>query len=116
MARGNGLSGPTTPNGRDHGGLVDRIFGPMVRRHVVVEGRVQGVFFRDSCRREAERMGLTGWVRNRHDGAVEAEFEGSPEAVDRLTAWCRTGPSRAVVTRIDVTDVEPAGDTRFSVR
>ena len=88
----------------------------MVRRRVVVNGRVQGVFFRDSCRREAQRAGVTGWVRNRHDGAVEAEFEGPADAVDRVTAWCRSGPSRAVVTHIDVTDIEPAGDTRFSVR
>ena len=88
----------------------------MVRRHVVVEGRVQGVFFRDSCHRQAAAAGVTGWVRNRSDGAVEAEFEGPADAVDRLTAWCRTGPSRAVVTRIDVTDVEPVGDTRFAVR
>ena len=88
----------------------------MVRRRVVVSGRVQGVFFRDSCRREAERVGVTGWVRNRYDGAVEAEFEGAADAVDHVTAWCRSGPSRAVVTRIDVTELEPVGDTWFSVR
>src|SRR5580765_3810657 len=84
-----------------------RTVAPMVRRHVVVNGRVQGVFFRDGCRREAQAAGVTGWVRNRSDGAVEAEFEGSADAVDRMTTWCRSGPARALVTKIDVTELEP---------
>jgi acylphosphatase len=76
---------------------------------------VQGVFFRDTCEREARSLGVGGWVRNRRDGTVEAAFEGSPDAVDRMVAWCRQGPSRAVVTSVDVTDEHPTGETRFRV-
>src|SRR4051812_47561402 len=96
--------------------VADRTVDPMVRRRVVVNGRVQGVFFRDSCRRAAEAAGVTGWVRNRNDGAVEAEFEGPAAAVERMIAWCRSGPSRAVVTGVEVSDVAPVGETGFSVR
>ena len=88
----------------------------MVRRRVVVSGRVQGVWFRETCRERAQAAGVAGWVRNRDDGRVEAEFEGPDAAVDQLVGWCRTGPPRAVVTGIDVTDVAPTGEHRFSVR
>lgn len=88
----------------------------VVRRRVVVSGRVQGVWFRDSCRREAVAAGLHGWVRNTADGDVEAVFEGPGDAVDRLVAWCRSGPPRAVVTDVRVIDESPEGDTRFAVR
>ena len=87
-----------------------------VRRRVVVSGRVQGVFFRDTCEREARAAGVGGWVRNRRDGTVEAVFEGDPVAVERMVAWCRRGPSRAVVTAVAVTDELPAGDRTFRVR
>jgi acylphosphatase len=87
-----------------------------VRVRVVVTGRVQGVFFRDTCRERAREERIGGWVRNRGDGAVEAEFEGLPAAVDRLIAWCRTGPPRAVVDALDVTGVPPVGDQRFRIR
>jgi acylphosphatase len=83
---------------------------------VVVGGDVQGVFFRDSCRREARRAGLTGWVGNRADGRVEAWFEGPPEAVDRLVAWCRKGPPRARVESVEVTQETPAGLGSFGIR
>jgi acylphosphatase len=86
-----------------------------VRVHVVVTGRVQGVWFRDSCRERARAEGVAGWVRNRGDGAVEAEFEGMPAAVDRMIEWCRTGPPRARVDVIDVTKVPVSGDHRFRV-
>ena len=86
-----------------------------VRKRVVVSGRVQGVFFRDSCQRQAAGAGVTGWVRNRNDGAVEAVFEGEPEAVDAMVRWCRTGPSGARVDRVDVTDEQPEGDRGFRV-
>ena len=86
-----------------------------VRRRVVVDGRVQGVWFRESCRREAERAGVAGWVRNRDDGRVEAAFEGDEAAVDRLVEWCRRGPPRAVVTSLSVRDEPPEGDARFRV-
>jgi acylphosphatase len=87
-----------------------------VRRRVRVSGRVQGVWFRDSCRREAERAGVAGWVRNRPDGDVEAVFEGAPAAVETLVAWCRVGPPRAVVTAVTVTDETPAGENGFRIR
>jgi len=86
-----------------------------VRVQVVVTGRVQGVWFRDSCREEARANGVGGYVRNRGDGAVEAEFEGSPDAVARLVAWCRTGPSRARVDAVGTTVVPAVGDQRFRV-
>jgi acylphosphatase len=87
-----------------------------VRRRVVVHGRVQGVFFRDSAERMARSAGVSGWVRNRNDGAVEAAFEGEPEAVDRMVAWMREGPRRADVERIEVADEDPVGDSGFRVR
>ncbi len=87
-----------------------------IRRRVVVHGRVQGVFFRDSCSREADAAGVTGWVSNEPDGSVQAVFEGSPDAVLRLVDWCRTGPPSARVAAIEVEDEPPRGERRFSVR
>ena len=87
-----------------------------VARSVVVSGRVQGVFFRDSARREARRLGVTGWVRNRPDGKVEAHVEGAADSVMQLVAWCRSGPRHADVDEIDVREAEPAGLDRFDVR
>ena len=80
-----------------------------------MHGRVQGVFFRDTCRREAERRGVTGWVRNEPDGTVGALFEGPPDAVDALVAWCRQGPPYAEVRRVEVSDPAPTGCTTFDV-
>jgi len=80
-----------------------------VRRRVVVRGDVQGVFFRDSTRREAARRGVSGSVTNRSDGAVEAVFEGPREAVDAMIDFCREGPSRAQVRDVEVTEEEPEG-------
>ena len=88
----------------------------MIRRRVVVHGQVQGVFFRDSTRRLAQQRGVSGWVANRWDGTVEAVFEGEPEAVERLVAFCRDGPRGAQVTSVDVTDEEPEGVSGFDVR
>jgi acylphosphatase len=89
--------------------------GAPVRVRAVVSGRVQGVWYRESCRREAERLGLAGWVRNRPDGSVEIEAEGERPAVDALVAWARRGPARAVVERMAVDDTPPRGETRFRV-
>ena len=80
-----------------------------------MSGRVQGVFFRDDCRRLANAAGVAGWVSNRHDGRVEAVFEGQLEAVDRLVSWCRTGPPAALVSGIEVESEEPTGETGFRV-
>jgi acylphosphatase len=86
------------------------------RCRVIVHGLVQGVFFRDSVRRLAQREGVSGWVRNRPDGTVEAAFEGDPEAVERLVRFCSAGPRGAVVERIERFDEPPEGLTGFSVR
>jgi acylphosphatase len=89
----------------------------LVRRKVVVRGEVQGVFFRDSTRKEAQSRGVSGWVRNRDDGAVEAVFEGPAEAVEAMVEWCRSGPSRAGVEDMDVSlDDDPDGLEGFEVR
>ncbi len=85
-------------------------------RRVAVRGRVQGVFFRDSCRSEAERLGVLGWVANQPDGSVSACFEGEPDAVDAMVEWCRSGPPRARVEALDVHQVDPEGHRDFEVR
>ena len=87
-----------------------------VRRRVVVHGRVQGVFFRDSCRREATSRGVAGWVTNRPDGAVEAVFEGDADAVRALVDWCRRGTRGADVESVEDTSEEPEGLSGFDVR
>lgn len=76
----------------------------MVTRHLIIHGRVQGVAYRDSMRLRAEELGVTGWVRNRRDGTVEAMIQGHAEAVDSIIAWARSGPPAARVTRVDVHD------------
>ncbi|MCC6340136.1 MAG: acylphosphatase [Acidimicrobiia bacterium] len=86
-----------------------------VRRRVVVTGRVQGVWFRESCRREAVAVGVAGWVRNASDGTVEAVLEGPPAAVERVVRWCRSGPSGARVEAIDVSVESPVGERGFRV-
>jgi acylphosphatase len=88
----------------------------VVRRRVVVHGHVQGVFFRDTARREASRRGVAGWITNRPDGAVEAVFEGPPDEVDAMVAFCESGPRGADVDRVDVDEEEPEGLTGFDVR
>ena len=86
-----------------------------IRRRVVVRGRVQGVFFRDTCRREARFRGVTGWVRNAADGSVEAAFEGDPAAVEAMIDWSHRGPQGADVTAVEVVEEPPQGETRFKV-
>ncbi|MBA7632968.1 Acylphosphatase [subsurface metagenome] len=71
-----------------------------IRAHLIIEGRVQGVFFRDSTRREAIELGLCGWVKNRFDGSVEVVAEGPKEKVETLIAWCHHGPPIARVTKV----------------
>jgi acylphosphatase len=77
---------------------------------------VQGVWFRQSCRRQAVELGLAGWVRNRSDGTVEAVFEGPESEVAKAVAWCRMGPPSAEVSGIDVTPEQATGVPGFSVR
>jgi acylphosphatase len=78
---------------------------------VQVAGVVQGVGFRFSARREALRLGVRGWVRNRRDGSVEALLQGDPDAVERMIAWSHEGPQGACVEQVDVRQIEP--DPRF---
>ena len=86
----------------------------MIRRRVIVSGRVQGVGFRWSCRRMAEQQGLAGWCRNRADGRVEACFEGDDAAVEAAVKWCRGGgPPSALVTGVEVVPETPRGESGF---
>jgi acylphosphatase len=86
-----------------------------VARRLVIHGRVQGVWFRESMRQEAARLNVAGWVRNRADGTVEAAVEGSTYAVEALIRWARRGPEAADVARVDVVD-DPGGYQGFEKR
>jgi acylphosphatase len=90
--------------------------GDRIRRRVIVEGRIQGVFFRDSVGEHARAHGVAGWICNRSDGAVEAVLEGRPDNVERVVRFCKIGPRQASVERIDVTDEEPEGLSGFVIR
>lgn len=81
-----------------------------------MRGRVQGVWFRESCREQAVALGVSGWVRNLADGRVEAVLEGPAAAVDRVVAWCREGPRRARVDDVEVTAEVLVGESGFRVR
>ena len=88
----------------------------LIRRRVTVSGQVQGVWFRETCRREAEALGLGGYVRNLSDGSVEAVFEGKATPVQAMVSWCRVGPRRARVETIEVASEVPDGEPGFKVR
>ncbi|MFI5040312.1 MAG: acylphosphatase [Acidimicrobiales bacterium] len=88
---------------------------PSVAVHLYVSGHVQGVWFRESCRQVAVDAGVSGWVRNLDDGRVEVWLEGTREGVGAVAAWCRSGPPRAMVTDVELTDVAPAGVHGFGV-
>jgi acylphosphatase len=95
--------------------------GDAVRVRVVVAGRVQGVWFRESCRRQAEHLGVTGWVQNLRDGSVEIEAQGGRVAVDALVAWAREGPRLAMVESVTVDPLpvvspDSPARRRFAVR
>jgi acylphosphatase len=79
-----------------------------ITKHLIVHGRVQGVNFREAMRMEAQRLGVTGWVRNRHDGTVEAVLHGWPDDVNAMLDWTRRGPPGARVVQMDVN--EAAGE------
>lgn len=87
-----------------------------ISRHLRIEGRVQGVFYRASLIDEARRLGLTGWVRNRRDGSVEAVAQGAPEAVQALIDWARRGPPRAQVSAVQVSPAPAQTHTGFEQR
>ena len=88
----------------------------VVRYRVLVSGRVQGVFFRDTCRRLALEHSVAGWVRNLPDGRVEAVFEGLADDVARLIEWARHGPRLAVVEAVAVQPEQPEGLAAFDIR
>ena len=82
-----------------------------VTKHLIVHGRVQGVNFRESMRIEAQRRNVTGWVRNRSDGTVEAMVHGWPDDVSSMLDWCRRGPPAARVTSLQVSEASGAFDS-----
>jgi acylphosphatase len=84
-------------------------------KHLKISGRVQGVGFRYSMAEEAERLHVTGWVRNRHDGTVEAVVDGAPDAVEGILAWVYRGPRGASVTDVQVAEI-PESFERFEMR
>jgi acylphosphatase len=88
----------------------------MIRVRVIVSGTVQGVFFRDTCRRTAVQNQVSGWVRNLPDGRVEAVFEGAPDAVREMVDWAQAGPERASVTGVEIHEENPEGVEGFAVR
>jgi acylphosphatase len=88
----------------------------VIRYRVLISGRVQGVFFRDTCQRMALTYGVNGWVRNLPDGRVEAVFEGRAEDVHRLVDWARRGPSQAAVADVTAQAERPVGLSTFLIR
>jgi acylphosphatase len=88
----------------------------VVRQRLLITGRVQGVFFRDTCRRVALELGVSGWVRNLPDGRVEAVAEGPADAVDGLVGWARHGPPDAIVSGVELREEPPQGLHGFRVR
>jgi acylphosphatase len=87
----------------------------MIRRRVIVEGRVQGVGYRATCARRARDAGLAGSITNLPDGRVEAVFEGPAEKVEALVSWCATGPTSATVRRVHVSELPPTGAQDFRI-
>src|SRR6476659_3895258 len=100
----------------DNAAVVLYIPESVIRVRVVVEGRVQGVFYRQGCQRVAVSNRLTGWVRNNRGGSVEAVLEGEPDAVDRVVALMRVGPPQAFVTSVVTTEETPQNFGAFTVR
>lgn len=88
----------------------------MRRVHVLISGRVQGVFYRASCAERAHALGLSGWIRNLPDGRVEAEFEGKGPSVSSILDWCRQGPSMAVVDGVEDEERPLEGGSGFHLR
>lgn len=87
-----------------------------VRKHLFISGRVQGVTFRTSTRKKAQKLGVDGWVKNLSDGRVEAVIEGDEEKVNKLVGWCNTGPRLANVEEVEERNEEPEGLEEFNIR
>jgi len=88
----------------------------VIAQHLMIRGRVQGVSYRASAQAEGQRLGLHGWVRNRHDGSVEALVAGPSVAVAQFIAWARRGPAQAQVVEIDITPAEAPAVKAFVVQ
>lgn len=86
-----------------------------VRKRLRIEGRVQGVFYRDSCRRRATELRIAGSAENLDDGAVEVVLEGDPQTVAMMIDWCRKGPPSASVSEVTITDEPPKGLAGFDI-
>jgi acylphosphatase len=82
-----------------------------VTKRLIISGRVQGVFFRDSMRQQARQLGVTGWVRNRSDGTVEAMVQGKPDAVKKMIEWAHRGPDAAKVTEVQIEEAHGQFDS-----
>lgn len=87
----------------------------LVRAHVHISGRVQGVFYRASCQEQARHLGLNGWVCNLPDGRVEAVLEGEKSVVEEMIRWCHKGPPGAAVSGVERVWETPRGETSFSI-
>jgi acylphosphatase len=87
----------------------------MIRRRLIVSGRVQGVFYRDTCRSTARSAGVAGFARNLPDGRVEVIVEGEHDAVDKVVEWCRRGTPGSTVEAVEVSEEEPVGETSFRI-
>jgi len=96
-------------------GTMQSMSSQSIRRRAIVHGHVQGVFFRDAIRQQAQEHGVSGWVRNQPDGTVEAALEGPPDAVQQILQFLGTGPPRARVQRVEVHSEQPAGLSGFAV-
>ena len=89
----------------------------IVNVHVLISGRVQGVWFRASTKQIAKQLGLTGWVRNTPDGCVEAVFEGEEHLINKMIEWCHHGPSLSKVKNVDVKNQDPTSEfSDFSIK
>ena len=88
----------------------------MKRVHVIIYGRVQGVWFRAHTKEIADKLGIKGWVRNLPDGSVEAVFEGNEESIEEMIKWCHQGPPLARVDRVEINYEEPKGERNFEIR
>ena len=89
----------------------------IVNVHVLISGRVQGVWFRASTTQIAKQLGLTGWIRNTSDGCVEAVFEGEERLINKMIEWCHKGPPLSKVKKVEVKNQEPTnGFNGFSIR
>lgn len=85
----------------------------LITQHLTISGKVQGVFYRESMRTQAERLNVTGWVRNRSDGTVEAMVQGTAEAVAAIIAWARRGPKQAQVLKVEVAETRGESYSHF---